>query len=160
MIYTADLGPISVEETEHLFSVPPVAEPLEATFGSEIALLGYDLAVDEGGTGDLTLVWQALEKPAADYTVFVHVLDENGTCCIWQQDGLPSQNQYPTSRWLLGEVVLDPYEISLPDDLAPGQYAIEVGLYIAETGRRLLVELPGQVKSDKVLLRPIQITAR
>ncbi len=158
IIYTTDMGPLAVEQTEHLFNTPPVAEPLGATFGNEIALLGYDLSMDEDDSGGLSFVWQALEKPAADYTIFVHLLNQDGSCCIWQQDGMPRQNQYPTSRWLPGEVVEDSYEIILPDNLEPGEYKIEVGLYIAETGQRLLVEVPGQVETDKVLLRPIQIT--
>ena len=68
---------------------------------------------------------------------------------------MPGQNQYPTSRWLPGEVVKDPYEIILPTDLAAGEYPIEVGLYIAETGQRLLVEVPGESEADKVFLRAL-----
>jgi hypothetical protein len=36
-------------------------------------------------------------------------------------------------------VIIDPYEIILPDDLPPGEYPLEVGLYLAETGQRLAV---------------------
>ncbi len=53
---------------------------------------------------------------------------------------MPRGGTYPTSRWRPGEVVTDPYEITLPADLPPGEYPIEVGLYIAETGQRLAVD--------------------
>jgi len=33
--------------------------------------------------------------------------------------------------------VTDPYTIALPADLPPGDYPIEVGMYIAESGLRL-----------------------
>jgi hypothetical protein len=156
-VYTTDLGSIAVEEAEHLFVLPPVEDTLNAAFGNEINLVGYDLARSPDGEYGLTLVWQAIEEPAADYTVFVHVLDQDGTCCIWQQDIMPRQNQYPMSRWLSGEVVEDSYEIILPNDLPTGEYRIEVGLYVAETGQRLLAEMPGELESDMVMLRPIQI---
>ena len=154
-IYTADLGPLSVEVTERLFIPPPFDDMLDATFGNEIKLLGYDLSPESDNTRGLTLVWQAIQVPSTDYTVFVHVLDQDGTCCIWQQDAMPQQNQYPTSRWLSGEVVEDSYELILPPDLAPGEYPVEVGLYIAETGQRLLVEVPGELENDAVWLRPL-----
>ena len=156
-IYAVDLGPLSIVETEYLFKPPPVDDSIDATFGSEIKLLGTDLSKEGESTYGLTLVWQALQTPSTDYTVFVHVLDQDGSCCIWQQDGMPQQNQYPTSRWLPGEVIEDSYEIILPADLAPGEYPVEVGLYIAETGQRLLVEVPDEPENDVVWLKPLQL---
>jgi hypothetical protein len=141
--------------TERLFIPPIVDDTLDATFGNEVKLLGYDLSLKSDNTRGLTLVWQAIQVPSTDYTVFVHVLDQDGTCCIWQQDAIPQQSQYPTSRWLSGEVVEDSYELILPPDLAPGEYPVEVGLYIAETGQRLLVEVPGELENDAAWLRPL-----
>lgn len=154
-LYTADLGPLSVEATDRSFTPPPLEETLNATFGNEIELLGYNLSPESDRSHSLILVWQASEKPSSDYTVFVHLLKPDGSCCVWQQDTMPRQNQYPTSRWLPKEVVADLYEITLPPDLAPGEYPIEVGLYIAETGQRLLLEVPGEAEADRVLLRPL-----
>ena len=154
-VYTADLGPLSVEATEHQFNPPPVDNTLNATFGNEIKLLGYNLSEESDEMRQLSLVWQALQEPATDYTVFVHVLNQDGTCCLWQQDTMPQQNQYPTTRWLSDEVVEDPYAIMFPPDAAPGEYAVEVGLYIAETGQRLLVEVPGEPANDAAWLRPL-----
>jgi 4-amino-4-deoxy-L-arabinose transferase-like glycosyltransferase len=159
-VYTADLGPLRITASERRFTPPPVDEPLSATFGGEIQLLGYNLEAEEtAGHFSLALVWQALSEPAADYTVFVHVLQEDGSCspCVWQQDVMPQQNQYPTGRWLADEVVVDRYDVELPAGTPAGDYLIEVGLYIAETGRRLQVTIPGQPNSDAVLLRPLEI---
>ena len=159
-VYTTDLGPLSITATERRFTPPPLDEPLAATFGNEIELLGYSRQQGEAaGHFSLSLVWQALTEPAADYTVFVHVLQADGSCspCLWQQDVMPQQNQYPTGRWLAGEVVVDSYHIEVPPDTPPGEYAIEVGFYIAETGRRLQVMIPGQPDSDVVLLQPLQM---
>jgi hypothetical protein len=157
-LFTADLGPLSIDATERLFAPPSTPNPLAATLGNEIDLLGYDLTLAENTRHfTLSLVWQAQTQPAADYTVFVHVLGLDGVCCVWQQDVMPQQNHYPTSRWLAGEVVIDTYQITLPAELPVGQYPVEVGLYLAETGQRLQVTIPGLEANDVVYLQPLPV---
>jgi hypothetical protein len=156
-IYTADLGPMLIEAAERTFSPPPFANEVNARFGEEIALLGYDLSPAANGRSDLTLVWRALQEPTAEYTVFVHLLHPDGTCCAWQQDSAPQSGAYATSRWLPGEVVVDNYQIALPADLPSGAYPIELGLYLAETGQRLPVEGAGGDRADALSLPPLQV---
>jgi hypothetical protein len=69
---------------------------------------------------------------------------------------MPRGGAYPTTRWRPGEVVVDPYAIILPDDLPPGEYPVEVGLYLAETGQRLPVS-PGSPGQDAVRLSPFAL---
>jgi 4-amino-4-deoxy-L-arabinose transferase-like glycosyltransferase len=147
-----DLGPLTVTETERLFEVPPLAVYQESLFGDEVRLLGYDLVARETGDFSLSLAWQATRQPAADYTVFVHVLDEPGFCCLWQQDIMPRQGSYPTSRWLPAEVVVDDYLIELPPDTPAGSYRLEIGLYLAESGQRLLITAGEAAGSDALYL--------
>jgi len=149
-LYTTALGPLAVTQTERVFTPPPVANPVGASFGGEIALLGTNSSAN-GRT--LELVWQAETQPAADYTVFVHVLRPDGTCCAWQADAMPRGGTYPTTRWRPGEVVTDSYTIALPDDLPAGEYVVEVGLYRAETGERLTTA----TGEDAVRLAPLTI---
>ncbi|MCB0034998.1 MAG: hypothetical protein KDE51_13285, partial [Anaerolineales bacterium] len=146
------LGEVVVQTTERSFVSPDLAVQSDAILGGQIALLGYTL-------DDLTLelVWQALERPAADYTVFVHVLNQDGSCCVWQQDLMPQQGNYPTRLWLPEEVVVDRYMIDLPEGIASGDYQIEVGLFIAESGLRLAVETSGAGGADFVYLRPLVV---
>jgi hypothetical protein len=156
-LLAVDLGTITVEAADRLFKVPITQFPLQATLGNEIALRGYDLQPDEEDRLELTLVWQALAEPSDSYTVFVHVLDPSGVCCVWQQDVIPGQGTYPTDRWLPGEVVVDSYLIDLPEGRAPGLYPVEIGLYLADNGQRLLVSMPGLRDSDALFLRPLEI---
>ncbi|MCB0004916.1 MAG: phospholipid carrier-dependent glycosyltransferase [Anaerolineales bacterium] len=156
-IFLTDLGPLSVEASEREFTAPRVETPLAAVLGEEINLRGYDLDRQEDGRYLLRLVWQAERQPAGDYTVFVHLLDRDGSCCLWQADLMPRQGSYPTSSWLQDEVVVDEYLIELPADLGPGEYQLEVGLFIADSGVRLLVQQPGLPVDDKLYLRPIVI---
>ena len=104
-------------------------------FGQEVALNGFDLAVAPAAL-DVVLHWQALDQPTQDYTVFNHLLDPNGNI-LAQHDSYPQQGQYPTSWWSPGEVVVDSYQLPLPESLPAGAYTLRLGLYEAQTGRRL-----------------------
>jgi hypothetical protein len=155
----ANLGALTVQATQRLFTPPAFDTAVNAIFGNEIQLLGYSLnPTDEAGTYAFNLIWQAQQRPTADYTVFVHLLQPDGSCnpCVWQQDSVPQQGQYPTRRWQAGEVVIDRFEIILPEGTPPGSFPLEVGLYLAEDGRRLQATLPDGTSSDAILLEPIE----
>lgn len=154
-LFSSDFGSLTVTPTERLFTLPPFATAVGATFGGEIALPGYTLR-EADGTATLELVWQAVSQPPADYTVFIHVLRPDGTCCVRQSDAMPRGGAYPTTRWRPGEVVVDAYEIVLPPDLPPGDYPVEVGLYIAGTGQRLGVA-GATPATDSVSLTPLRV---
>lgn len=133
--------------------------PWEANVGDKIALLGYDLEVKEASPGDtlhLTLYWQAQREMDEDYTVFVHLVDEEGT--IWgQKDGWPEGGFYPTSFWDPGEIVQDRYDLVIDPQAPPGLYRFEVGLYLLFTGERLPIIERGEVVGDKVLLGEVKV---
>ena len=97
---------------------------------------------------DLTLYWQALDRPPADYVVFVHLFDPLTEQIPVQSDSMPRGNQYPTSRWAAGEVVVDTITLSLAD-LPAGAYRLGVGLYQIEGDRYL--RLPAVVDSGEAL---------
>ena len=159
-LYTTTLGTVEVEATERRFRLPETnLTPLDATFGDEIALRGYQLDELASDRYQLTLFWQALTEPTTDYTVFVHLLTAAGTCtpCLWQQDVMPQQNGYPTGRWVTGEVVADTYEIIIPPATTPGLYQLEIGLYIAENGTRLRIETAVANTGDALFLQPIRV---
>jgi hypothetical protein len=89
----------------------------------------------------------------ADYTVFVHLVDRNGAV-RGQHDSPPMDGTYPTTLWQPGEFVTDAHLLTLPADLPPGDYVLEVGLYRVETGTRLEVAGDG----DKVMLDKISVS--
>ncbi len=65
---------------------------------------------------------------------------------------------YPTMLWVVGEIVVDDYEIRVDTGAPPGSYMIEVGMYDPETMARLPVSDPGGTSGDRVLLGRITIT--
>jgi hypothetical protein len=147
---------VRVEATTRTFDVPPIAHPLEVTFGDQIDLLGYDLDRSEMRAGEsvtLTLYWRARKTPDDDYTVFTHLLDASGVQ-RGGRDNAPVSGTYNTSRWVAGEVIVDTYSIPLEANAPPGEYAIEVGLYQFESGARLPLSTGG----DALRLATVRVT--
>jgi 4-amino-4-deoxy-L-arabinose transferase-like glycosyltransferase len=141
-------APPSVEELE-------IAHPQRADLGSEVRFLGYNLPgtrLQAGDTMRLVLFWQALVEIDQDYTVFTHLIDHDGV--IWgQKDAWPVASSYPTSRWARGDIIEDPYEIGISSETPSGDYRLEVGMYLLETGERLPVtDEVGSPVGNRILL--------
>ncbi|MFN2253662.1 MAG: hypothetical protein ACK2U6_05410 [Candidatus Promineifilaceae bacterium] len=129
------------------------ATQVNARFGDAILLDSFELSPspDPGGPLDVTLFWEALDSPAADYTVFVHLLDGDGQI-VTAHDGMPAQDSFPTGAWKPGLVVADTHTLDIPPDLAPGTYQINTGLYLLETGQRLpVLDAAGVEQLDRAL---------
>ncbi len=111
--------------------LPPGFTPAAALFGNEVRLLGDDVRVTpDNRQVTVRLAWQAAPKAWADYTVYVHLIDANGT----RLAGHDAQPTPPTSRWLKGEVVLTVNPVPLPAGVQPDAVRVRVGLYRADTG--------------------------
>ncbi|MFN8474643.1 MAG: DUF2723 domain-containing protein [Anaerolineae bacterium] len=101
-----------------------------------ISLRGWRVTpVDDGKAWRVSLYWQANEKPKQDYSVFVHLSDQDRItspdAIIAQADrSAPVDGWYPTSRWSAGEIVRDDYVVAVPE----GRDArlISVGLYTSD----------------------------
>ncbi len=133
------IGPLKIGQPQYDFLRQPdearFAEKVAVTWGDQITLLGYDVALTATQL-DLTLYWQAEAAPSADYTTFVHVrtLDTDET--VAQHDQPPTGGVYPTGLWDAGEIVVDNLTVPL-GDVPPGGYRLLVGLYEPRTGQRL-----------------------
>jgi hypothetical protein len=55
---------------------------------------------------------------------------------------MPLHNQAPTTCWIPGEIITDPYTLTLPSDAPLGTYTLYTGMYFWKTGERLPVEGP------------------
>jgi hypothetical protein len=138
---------------ERVFELPPPKYPVDANLENKVRLLGYNTPLTPGNApngftlnrstcGDcvvqLELIWQGISEMDKLYQVFTHLVDDQGRL-VAQHDGVPGLGKQPTTGWLPGEIVADPIEISLPADIAAGQYTIRVGLYLPPHGPRLLI---------------------
>ncbi len=142
---TVAVAKIPLRETAYIGGLSGTRETL-----GEIALSGYRLArLDE--SLEVMLVWEAVEPPAADYLVFIHVLDAAGNIAA-QIDSESRGGTYPTTIWDVGEVVPDTYNLDITA-LEPGDYQVYVGLY-RQDGERL--HTPDG--ADSILIGHISIT--
>lgn len=141
----------------------------EVDFGSinfppEMRLLGYALESDSvkpGSAMRLTLYWESLAVMDRDWSVFVHVVDENGIV-VAQRDTYPGLGLMPTRKLAAGQTLADAYAINVPPTTySPGSAKIEIGLYDYNTGDRLIVVTEGLPDSgrDALTLSPLVIAA-
>ncbi len=136
--------------------------PADVIFGDAIHLVGYGFPdatpLAEQRWLTVTLLWEALSTPQADYTAFVHLLDGDGQQ-VAGADEAPDEGRFPTHRWRAGDRILSEFRLPLPLGRSPGVYQIRVGLYESGTSgeRRLPVakaNLP--VRDDTAFLGAIE----
>jgi Gpi18-like mannosyltransferase len=106
--------------------------------GRALALLDatYAPRVSPGQDVVFTTTWRAEASPAGDLTLFVHVLAADGSM-VAQVDAQPRGGLYPTHVWHRGEVVIDQRRVTLPVDLAPGEYQVVLGAYGSDSAQRV-----------------------
>jgi len=149
--------PPLLSETE----LEKIPNPMAVTFDDQIKLLGYEVgrkAVWPGESLDVTLYWQALAPMERNYSVFVHLLDENDLV-LASQDTFPGQGTYPTGLWRAGDAIADVYTIAVPTTaFTPSSVQLEVGLYEFQSGKRLAVYGPqGEPLGDNVRFYRIEV---
>ncbi len=123
---------------------------LDVTFGSVFHLVGVDgiggaqtvaaqTLAAPGETRELTFYWQAPRQPTTNYSLFVHLEPVGSDNLIAQADGFPGPTGRPTLTWNIPSETLisDPFLLTLPGTIRPGQYRLLIGLYDAATGQRL-----------------------
>lgn len=135
-----------------------IAHPLEVDFGQMIILRGYDLTQDPLAV-TITLYWEAAQRPDFDYSVFVHLLDEQGEL-LGQQDHAPgSSRNHPPMTWEPKEIIVDEHRIQLLR--APqGPLQMRVGVYNWANGDRLPVFEHGAAIGDFVTIQVEQRSHR
>jgi len=139
----------------------PLAKEVDLRAGIAINLMRYTLLSRSVARGDdfrLTVHWRALAQPDSNSTVFVHLLDAAGTLRA-QKDSPPLDGARPTSVWNAGEWLEDQYTVSVPDDVPPGPYVLEIGMYDSATGARLpLRDAAGsRLADDRLLIEGLSV---
>ncbi len=135
------VGQVTIEPIARNFVAIDTPVKVGTTLGGVIELSGTNALAAQIKPGDdilITLDWHVIGPVTQRYTVFVHLLDASGALRA-QIDSQPLAGARPTTSWLPGEYIRDPYRLSTPSDLPPGLYRLEVGMYLPESGERLAV---------------------
>jgi hypothetical protein len=130
---------------------------LPVNFDDVLLFLGHDRnasTLEPGDTLELILYWELLEKPSRQYTIFAHLLDARGQVV----SGFDA-NEYPTSFWREdgGERLLSYMALPIGDDVQPGTYQLEIGVYNQPSGERLPVLEDGGAVADRLLLEAVEL---
>jgi len=157
------LSRVTVVETSanRTFEVPDMQYTVGANLGDRVELLGYDLTSESVRPGEVvscTLYWRALQVMNENYTVFNHLVGADGQ--TWGQwDNQPQQGRSPTTRWVPGQVIEDPYQIPVSADAPIGPLTLQVGMYDLQNMLRLpLHDANGQVIGDHIKLTEVEAT--
>jgi hypothetical protein len=135
-------GPHSIT----IFRMQPPSIITDIVFNNQIHLVGYDLDVNSNQSVFFRPYWHATSRPPRDYSLFVHLLPLDDDQIIVQADVIPGENNRVTSSWndstefIVGTGVT----LSLPDELRPGTYRLNIGVYDWQTGERLLTNTGDQ----------------
>jgi len=154
-----------------LFAPPPARDVahihpehlLQAQFGANIALLGYDLRADAPGPGhfvDVTLYWRALGRISSDYTLALQLaaLAPGDTRTLLNFNTWPGGGNLPTSAWPIGPVIVDRYRVPLPPDTGVTQaWRLQALWYDAQVGARLPLALDAQPGGEALTLDTFRV---
>jgi len=138
---------------------------LDGRFGPDIALLGYDLrdtSLEPEEELDLTLYWQALGQPAANYTLAIQLVSAvpAETDLLINFNTWTGGGNYPTGLWHPGDVIADRYRLQLPDDVPRAQgWLLQIALFDLNDGVRLPVTLEETPIDGAVTLNTLRVGA-
>ncbi len=113
-------------------AVAPADAVPAAVFGDGLSLLSAELA---SGNPNLWLRWRADATLNRNYHVGLRLRDVAGN--LWAEQDVPLgiYGAYPPALWTSGELVAEPYRLTLPPGLPPGDgYRLQISVYDAATG--------------------------
>jgi hypothetical protein len=117
-------------------------------FESGIMLEGYEVVETQVSINQalvLLLYWRATSAIDRDYTIFAHLVDEQGTL-LAGYDNQPRRGAAPTSSWKLNALNVDPIILPIGPEIPLGRnYRVEVGLYYLPTMERLKISRSNQL---------------
>jgi hypothetical protein len=127
-------------------------------FGDQIRLHRLTQSADTIESGDRLLLqmdWQALDLPAADYSLFVHLLDQDNRL-VAQRDVPLLDHGLTTRAWTAEQVATLWVELTIPPGTPPGRYRMALGLYNSNDGQRLISGAADFVDLGSVIIDPLR----
>lgn len=139
---------------------PVIKKPVYFDVGHTFALVGRRMrrSATPGGELLVKLYWRCLQETEKDYTVFLHLVDQEGR--VWgQEDSPPRGGYYPTSLWSVDELVEDVHLVPISQEVPEGKYRLLLGFYLRETMERLPVfdEKGRRLLNDEIVVARITV---
>ena len=111
----------------------------KAEFGDRLRLAEYSLSSLKATGGEalmLRLIWDIMTSTDNGYTVFIHLLDEQGRV-VAQRDVPLMRDGHASGSWRAGDRVESHIGLRVPSNAKPGEYRLIMGVYEPQTGQRL-----------------------
>ncbi len=137
----------------------------DGQFGSEIALLGYDLnrtSFEPGDWLDITFYWQALTRPADHYTLAIQMVSAvpGDIATLINFNTWTGGGNYPTGAWHPGDVISDRYRLRLPEEVHRAQaWYLQIALFDIQSGVRIPLTVGGEPVGDAATLHLVRVGA-
>ncbi|HOT91060.1 MAG TPA: hypothetical protein PLJ78_02810 [Anaerolineae bacterium] len=171
---TLFVGPVTLFAWPKLLpATTRLPEPLDVTFGDDIALRSYKVQVRKPGITcalsasnecaavlDITLYWQATRPISEDLTMAIQLASPvpGETDLRLNYHHWPGRGNLPTSLWPVGPVIRDHYLLPIPTDGTPTQaWTVQVVLINDASDTRLPVSLHNTPIGDTVRLVTLRI---
>jgi len=130
---------------------PPAQVNSGAIFGDKVELQSVIINPSRGFPGEQVHVVANFRVIAAldvDYMIFVHVEDIDGKVDRINVDHAPGRGANPTTRWKVGEVVRDEFDIPIPPGMPVRGLSLVMGFWDPKTDARLPLTNPDKVRND------------
>jgi hypothetical protein len=144
--------------------VTGISHRADVTFGDALILLGYDAPTVYAQPGDsipITLYWQALKPLEKNYSIFLHLLDENDIEVQAQDKGqaYPGRGNLPTTTLVPGQTWAETWVMPVrATAYAPARLTWEIGLFDVTTRARLeATDKSSQPLGDNVRFGQIEL---
>lgn len=120
---TVEEKPVTVKIPVETLRVKDEVRPAGRVVAPGLELVAHDLVAADALQADtlvqgqanwLVLLWRATEKPETDFTIQLALLNSSMQA-ITTWTGQPVHGTYPTSAWQAGQLVRDPWQLSLPE---------------------------------------------
>ncbi len=133
----------------------PAASPSVLAFfdnGITLEELEWPERAKAGETLPLRFAWRSDADSLEDHVQFLHFVHSE-TGAWWGYDQQPLGPRLPTRLWYPGLAESETWLVPLPEDLAPGRYAVYTGLYRAgDLARVPAADRQGQAWRDQSVL--------
>ncbi len=135
---------------------PALAEitPADYTFADGFTLTGYDIPAEAsaGGNLDLQFAWETERDLNRPLTQLVHLVGVGHDAFV-ALDSQPFGHRLPTQDWPGGAVLVDNMTVTLPADMAAGEYQLFTGMYDSGTlERQAITNGQGEPVADNAIL--------
>jgi hypothetical protein len=155
---TEQSGPLGEWASTGVVEVGDEVKADDGRFPVPVQLTGWSIPSEAvpGQPLDVKLVWRALGKIDAYYSIYVKLLDREGNA-IAAWDGQPRNGQAPTLEWVPGETIEDSVALDIPPAAPSGDYFVEVGMYRAADLARCMTLDEDGTPVDRIVLGAVRV---